>query len=574
MSRAEPHAWAAAARSLRHGAPDGTAAGGSNLWGAALSLALLPLLAHFSFSSLGFNPTDDGFILAYSRRLLDGQVPHLDFISIRPVGAALLHMPSVWLGGQVTFWIDRLVVWFEFAMIAWAWTRLVRILAGRASSLPETLLATWIAFVLTCHTFPVMPWHTVDGLALVSAGALLAMSPHVAGKAAGYFLLGAAALCKQNFLPVAPAAVLILGDHRRWPAWAAAIAPLVLYAGYLATAGAAGSAWHQLGSQTDLLQTGVVVYVRNPYFHLGLALGLLAMALSPSGRERGGATAYAPAAVFGTALSCGLLLCIAVTMNRDDACYAESASFLLFGAALAGTLALAWARGWRDGATRAGTLALVTAWSASISVGYNTPALAAGPLAAHFLERALRPGRAGGVSSRRSRLLSLTGVGVACAFALVWITARLHHIYRERPASELTCRLDDVLPGGRLLRTNRNTYQLLADLRRAVAGTGGRPHAIVVDFPGYWAKAPERNPLSVDWPQPVELNQRSLMMRVIGDLEALRGRGRVIVQKVYVFDVANRFVPLDNHRPYNIVATYVRQRFRKTGETDWFEIYE
>ena len=41
--------------------------------------------------SEGFNPSDDGVILAQSYRLLQGQIPHLDFISIRPIGSAVFH---------------------------------------------------------------------------------------------------------------------------------------------------------------------------------------------------------------------------------------------------------------------------------------------------------------------------------------------------------------------------------------------------------------------------------------------------------------------------------------------------
>src|SRR5918912_610006 len=76
-----------------------------------LFVAGVSLVAHLLFSSLGFNPTDDGFILAYSRRLLDGQVPHRDFISIRPVGSSYLHLIEVVIGGDYTLWISRLFVW-------------------------------------------------------------------------------------------------------------------------------------------------------------------------------------------------------------------------------------------------------------------------------------------------------------------------------------------------------------------------------------------------------------------------------------------------------------------------------
>ena len=38
-------------------------------------LILVPLLSHLLFSWMGFTPTDEGFTLANSRRILDGQAP-------------------------------------------------------------------------------------------------------------------------------------------------------------------------------------------------------------------------------------------------------------------------------------------------------------------------------------------------------------------------------------------------------------------------------------------------------------------------------------------------------------------
>ena len=78
-----------------------------------LFLLAVPLAAHLLFSWIGFNPTDDGFTLAYSRRLLEGQVPHRDFILLRPALSPLLHVPVVALGEAYTFWLSRLVVLFQ-----------------------------------------------------------------------------------------------------------------------------------------------------------------------------------------------------------------------------------------------------------------------------------------------------------------------------------------------------------------------------------------------------------------------------------------------------------------------------
>ena len=91
-------------------------------WIIALALVVLAAGLHFLYSPLGFNPTDEGFVLAYSRRVLDGQVPHRDFISIRPAGSAYLHAPELAIGGQRALWMSRAAVWLQFVVIAWGWT--------------------------------------------------------------------------------------------------------------------------------------------------------------------------------------------------------------------------------------------------------------------------------------------------------------------------------------------------------------------------------------------------------------------------------------------------------------------
>src|SRR5437870_11810474 len=97
---------------------------------AAAALVVLPLAAHLAFSWIGFNPTDDGWVLAMSRRILDGEVPHRDFLLDRPALSPLLHAPVVLLGGESTFWLSRGVVCFEWALLAFALTRALAPLAG------------------------------------------------------------------------------------------------------------------------------------------------------------------------------------------------------------------------------------------------------------------------------------------------------------------------------------------------------------------------------------------------------------------------------------------------------------
>ncbi len=63
---------------------------------------IVPTLAHLLFSWMGFSPIDDGFTLAYGRRILEAEVPHRDFI-IRPFISPLIHVPCVLFGGDYTY---------------------------------------------------------------------------------------------------------------------------------------------------------------------------------------------------------------------------------------------------------------------------------------------------------------------------------------------------------------------------------------------------------------------------------------------------------------------------------------
>ena len=152
--------------------------------------------------------------------------------------------------------------------------------------------------------------------------------------------------------------------------------------------------------------------------------------------------------------------------------------------------------------------------------------------------------------------------------------ARPYYIYREQPSSELTESLDGVLPGGKLIYTNPNTYEFLVDLNNAVdkVSAQNRRYAIIPEVAGYWVQSRQMNPLLVDWPWPVELSNQYLTDRVTSDLTAKRGEVTVLVQKVDAFDLADGFTPLDEDQ-YPVVK-YVRTHFSKTDETEFFELYE
>jgi hypothetical protein len=429
------------------------------------------------------------------------------------------------------------------------------------------LFIALVSFAASVHYFVLTAWHTVDGLFLSSIGVwILLAQKHARWRVIGYLLIAAAYLCKQSFLLMAPFSILLLGDWREKKYWITITLPAAGYCAYLLVTGSFSEAVVQLASQSGLVSTGVGSYL-NFGFLLGILAGYCAMSLLRARavpllptrrvpRYAGASTLIAVPAAF-----------IAIGLYRGSL---AAVSFGVVGMVLGIVLYLAW-KGIGRGEDKVSVtlLALLLAWSASLSVGYNFPALLLGPLFTIL---------AAFVYSTRESLnprflqttLAIAGVAILLGFG----AARPYYIYRDQPSSELTESLDGVLPGGRLIYTNPNTYEFLVDLDNAadMISERNRTYAIIPDVPGHWVQSEQTNPLLVDWPQPVELGNQYLVDRVTSDLAAKRGEVTVLVQKVHAFYLADGSVPLDDDQ-YAVVQ-YVRANFSKTHETEFFEFYE
>ncbi len=555
-------------------------AGRAREWlASALFLVGLSLAAHFAYSWMGFNPTDDGFYLALARRLIEGQVPHLDFIAYQPVGSALLHAPFVILGGDHTFWFSRLFVWFEFATIAWAWVAVADRLGEARLGLGERTALALIAFVFSSHYFPPMAWSTIDGLFFVAVGLVLCLSQSARWRFAGYLLIGVAYLCKQNYLLLAPAAVLAFGDQRKAQAWAAALAPGVLYALVLGALGALPDAIVQLTAQTSLIDVGVKRYLWEYGFPWGIVLGYLAVRVARPAATCGPSAPPGTAAVVTMLLplSASYAALVAATFSLATGRYLWVASFGLFGLALGSTLYVLLERDDGRGAAKLGLLSVLAAWSASISVGYNTPALGTGVLVVAVLvynRLALLRLASSLDGAKLCHGLRVLAVSVLLIGAVANShSARRSYVYLDRPADQLTQSLAGVFPGMHGVMTGGDTHAVLVDLQRAIDLADGRPYAIVPDFAGYWVKAAATNPLPIDWPVADNLVRPELVDRVLDRLDAGRGKAVVIVQKFKANALARGVQPLPASSQY-LIANHVRENFDKLAESEYFAVYE
>jgi len=599
-------------------------------WRTGLAFTLVAgTAAHLLFSWIGFNPTDEGFILAASRRLLDGQVPHRDFISIRPAGPYLTFLPVVWLGGDYAIWLSRWVAWLQFAAASWWWVTallaLMRVAIGRGTR----IALAWTVMAFSVHNFPIMAWHTLDALMFTGLGMALVTRPGGAARLAGYAALGAAGLSRQNFALLVPGFLVALGDWKRPGCWIAAALPVAAATAVLALLGALPDAVQQLSSKQNLLGVGFFRYLAAGYLPWGLILGYGAMALlTGPARVKGpartpnlgpllGTLAFAAVAgwavlelrypdfameqsfaLFGVVL--GAAACLTAGLGRRSRTGLTGA--LVYGFALslladltgpqpaAVTTAVLLVLGWvlrdrmadarppeaprpkRRAAAVAGAIALLAGWTVSISYGYSSTALLAGPLIAlcFLWPLLLLP------ANREARMLRATLVILLVVHAgittVTFALTRCRNVYRDQAAWKLSRPLAGILPGGAFIRTNPFTAAFLEDLNTAVASVTPLPVVIVPDCAAWWVRSPRPNPLPIDWPEGFTLSPPFLFDRVTAAMQSGNPRPVIVVQKVCAEWLPEGFIPLPTD-VFHKMAPWVRDHFHKIGETRFFELY-
>ena len=517
------------------------------------AIIAIPTIAHVWLSRAGYSPADDGMILALARRLVSGEVPHRDFISVRPVGSGLVHAPFL-LAGELGYWTSRWFVWCQFGAIAWA---CVRILESYTQPLGGRRFALAIlVFIATAHYFPPMAWHTIDGVCATCVGVALVRTRAGWARMLGYVLIGFSCICKQSFVVSAAVTFVALGGHRSLRRVVAVLAPGALYIIVLGLAGGLGDAVQQLTMTSGPLLEGMSELYTGLNALVGILLGILVWLVDRWAGSR--AARWARALVVAPLFS-GLVVRVLQ--------WPRPLAFPMYSFTLVAYLVIA-VVAQRGEHRRLVLIALALGVAASLSHGYLTPALASGLLV--IAVTLPRPDRLADGLLPDAALLGITALALAA-----FITVRTQYVYLD-DARHLTHDLGAALPGGRLIRTNEHTHAFLADLRRTsdAVTARGRRYAVVPDAAGWWAFAAQRNPLDVDWWIDVELgfDHPALVHRAQNALDAQRGRITMLVQKYGTDALATELVPLSDEG--SSILPYLRAHWREVGETAFFRLYE
>ncbi len=513
---------------------------------------------------MGFNPSDEGFPMAMSRRLLSGEFPHRDFISIRAAGSALLHVPLVALGGGYAIWWSRWFYWAQWAAIAWLWVDVAARALQWSASAGQRLALCTLVFLLASPDTTMFSTFFLNGLLLASFGIWCGWNSPPRMRPAAYALVSLGALCKQNYLLFLPLLMIALDDWRNWRCWLGGVLPIALYGVACLLAGALPACWQQMTAHdAEVGALGTFNYV-GPIWKETLVLATAIAVAAGSFFLRKASRAAS------IVLLLTWVLLVVVQIGSRQVYFSGTATGLMLGSWLAWLLH---DRQRHREAIRLGFLALGMAWCVAISRGNNSTSYATCCIDAVLLvfwwhvcsERLAR------WNLRRPlpAALLLTVV-VSCPLFYTFVTMNLYH---EPPQYTLTMPLGDVMAGGSGIYVDAATYALVEDLQRAQRSLGDGRYAIAPDFAAWWIEAPQRNPLPSDWLLSYEVPPGEAQSKLFDAIEKLRGSTTFIVQKYRAEPIAwvrRPFLHPTHDRP---ALDWIRDHLQPVGETRYFMLY-
>jgi hypothetical protein len=509
-------------------------------WRVALAVVWPPALVvaiYVAVGRLGFYPSDEGLMQAYTYRILHGQVPHRDFISPRPLGSALLHVVDFLIPGPL-FEVSRVVslceyvayaalfAWLIFDLAPWRWG--VAMAAGVATSV-----------LINLNIFPLMSWYTVDGLLLIAAGMVIVRSgvkrdswPVIL---AGFAVVGLAALTKQSFVPAPAFAWLLLAPrlvHASWRVrieelfWTglAAAVPSLLFVGVISALGGL----HQMRAQllgAQFIYGRPLISVWSPRHGDLLALTplvggaalLMAGIVLLEGRHR-------PRTRLALQLALTALLFAVPVVAQFGTAGSEWGDRVLWMAIAVWSVHCILTKSFDE----TGAALLGAAWMSSLSYGFPYPNFVVGTLVLYCLHRAWAGWTPSAVGLRLpAPALEPVALAVVAALLVVFLGARSQLVYDDRPASQLTASLDGVSPAFGSIRTNPETAQYLKQMADCIKQYPARYVAVLPENAGMYPALSLDNPFPIDWMWPGDMNGSEV--RIVSTADRLNATGDYLV---------------------------------------------
>lgn len=568
-----------------------------------LMLLITGIYAYLKIPSAeGFNPSDDGVILAQSYRILNGEIPHRDFISIRPAGSGFMH--AIHYFSPLSLELSaRWLVLFEYLiysilitlLLTGSWFKGLR----RSYLLFLTGGSVLVQFILNQNYYNLFPWTTIDSLFWFSlalyAWFRLKEKPDggtMLWRAVMFFGIASAFLCRQTFaLPglLLLIRMLVWEIRRSEGHWKHLIISLILpmligflpgwlYAGMLTATGSWPDFIDQLTGRTEFWQTGVARFSRGFWnspvlalYGVAMVTGLIKIWNTESARDNYWINWIIMMQKTVTFLF-KVILVFAVFI-KTDRLFAISMAFFwllvldIFLIYLHDQKLPRWIRpAW---------WILLAAWTSSISLGDNAPVFATGMLAGTAIIMQIKDFMNRIYRNLRPYQLIAAGLLVPALFVLS-LMAQMRVNYRDLPAGNLTRQGGALFAGLKGVMLSEGMYDYLSEIKRLYHEQGAPAGRFAV-WPNNALIYPlldSRNPFLLDWMQAAEFaGNEGVLMESTGN--TLKANDLVIlVEKRNVKWIASGEVLLDRNSgdyPYlQLLDSFARP---VSSGSKWFDLY-
>ena len=478
-------------------------------------------------STEGFNPSDDGVILAQSYRMIHGEVPHRDFISIRPAGSGVIHAINFYspLPLEIS---ARWMVLFEYlfgsifitSLLAGSWFRGLR----KSLFLLVVGVSVVLMFLLNQNHYNLFPWTTIDALFWFSLALYgwykLKNSPgkrNLGWQILVLFGATSSLLCRQTFL--LPALLLSCrmiawefsknrGNAARWiktliPALIIGPLPGWIYAGVLTYTVSWSEFIRQLTGRTELWETGFVKFSHTFWhspllilFGLAIITGLIKIWYSESGKN----TYWVDLAIMiqkFISFLVKVIFAFAVFLKPD---FLFAISFAFFWILILDIFLIYLHDGHLPRWTWPAFWILLIAWTSAVSLGDNAPVFATGWLAGTAMLMQVKDFWNRIYRNARPYQWIAAGLLMPSLLALSLIVQRQVN-YRDLPAEKLTCEGGDIFPGLAGVKISSGMSDYLTEIKR-IYQESGSPKGKFIVWPNdafIYPLLGSKNPFPLDW---------------------------------------------------------------------------
>ncbi|MBN2683148.1 MAG: hypothetical protein JXR58_11615 [Bacteroidales bacterium] len=487
-----------------------------------ISIATMLLLA-FVFNSVdyteeeGFNPSDDGVILAQSFRIINGEIPHKDFISIRPVFSGVMHSIHFFTGLPLQT-SARWFVLLENFLTAFFFTMLLFTFFNKTFKNKDLIIFQSILlliFIFNLNNYTLYPWTTIDALLFSSAGLffwsnLFKKEKNFKTIVIGLFLICLAALCRQNFAFLAFAAFstsfIILKKQctlrKIIICFAFGYLPFILYLVFLICYSAIPEFLTQITGRTELLQTGIFRFIKHfitspllVWYFITILVGILVLLKKNISKT---ILKHSYLVSLGNFV---LITIIGILTFAKGPEFLFNAAFDLFWILLFSLLFGTITNQLSILEIRIGFLVLFVAWISSISLGDNTPIFVSGNLlifGAYYNIKFLAS-----KIKTKNRISAYMLAFTALFFTVFSIYSQKNFNYRDLPSKELSYNLGEVFKEFGGIKTNKNTYEYYREIKTILELHPEMKNSFVI-LPNNAIIYPitgSRNPFPLDWMQ-------------------------------------------------------------------------